>query len=267
MSFENEQEDVQADSSPEITEQSTPDSSPAPEATENTEANAAQAKSEDNVPFHQHPRFQEVIAERRALKEQNEAFAKQLREMQDNLRQLQPKEQPKDELMERLKGIDPQFAERFGKISEVDQLKQELAEFKAWREQSAAQQLQQQISSSKDKFYAENNVPADRRELYEAQLAFAAQHDTRLAQMTVADLPKVLKEIHDKLGKMFQSVERTTTKQFVEGKKAEAAKPASLKPGAPAKAVKKDSGPATREELLAEMRKAAKEQLRGDQEI
>jgi uncharacterized protein YdcH (DUF465 family) len=242
------------------TEQSTPDSN---ESSSSEASSAAPAqKSEDNVPFHMHPRFQEVISEKNALREQTQALAKQLEQLQSQMKSSQPAQ--KDELMERLKGIDPAFAERFGKLNEVDHLKNELAEFKQWREQSAAQQLQQQISSSKDKFYTENSVPSDRRDLYEALVNDIAGANPKL---TVNDLPAVMKQVHEKLGKMFQSVERSTTKNFVDGKKAEANKPSTMKPGAPAKAVKQDTTPLSRAEILAEMKKEAASSLRADKDI
>ena len=110
------EEDVSDGSSPQIetNEQQPADSAPSQESNES----APQQAKEDNVPFHLHPRFQEVIADKRALKEQNETFQRELQELREQIKRSQPQPQPtKDELMERLKGIDPAFAERFGKIS------------------------------------------------------------------------------------------------------------------------------------------------------
>lgn len=213
-----------------------------------------------------HPRFQELIARNNEYKarmeEQERTFQSRLKELESRIPAQQPQ---KDELMERLKGIDPAFAERFGKISEVDQLKQELQEFHQWRQEMADQQLKQQISSTKDKFYTENNIPEARRKIYEGQL-LAMRDEGHLDNVKVSDLPKVMKQIHDEIGKLFQAVERSTTKQFVENKRTEASKPAPLKPGAPAKSVK-TNGPISKEELMAEMRKNALSKLRSDSEI
>lgn len=225
---------------------------------------AASTSAEDNVPFHKHPRFQELIQERNSMKEQNAAFAKRLQEMEERLaKQHQPAPQ-KDELMERLKGIDPAFAERFGKIGEVDQLKQELAEFKQWREEAQAAQLRSQVQSSKDKFYTENNIPEERRSIYEALVQAEASKNPALK---VSDLPNVLKKVHEGLGKMFQNVERTTTKNFVDGKKNEAAKPASLPKGAPAQAKRAEQSSLSRAEILAQMRDEVLAEARANKDI
>lgn len=255
-------EDVISDSSTEEQTEQQPDSSSSP-AEETSSAAAPAPKSEDNVPFHMHPRFQEVISEKNAIKEQNAAFQRELQELKNQVKAATPAE--RDELMERLEGIDPKFAALLkGMRDELKTTKQALEEFSSWKQQSSAQTQAQQIKGMKDSFYSENKVPAERRDLYEAMVSNAAASNPNL---TVNDLPSVMKQVHEQLGKMFQSNERATTKQFVEGKKAEANKPSTLKPGAPAKNVKQDSAPLSRAELLAEMKKAASDSLRADKDI
>jgi len=212
-----------------------------------------------------HPRFKEVIEEKNSLKtrmeEQERTFQQRLKELESRLPAQQPQ---KDELMERLKSIDPAFAERFGKIGELDKIKQELSDFNQWRQQQAVQQVQQQISSTKEKFYTENSIPSERRELYEAMVRETAQANPKLG---ISDLPQVMKQVHEKLGKMFQTLERNTTKNFVAGKKAEANKPAPLKPGAPARAVNKEQAPLSRAELRAQMVQDALSDLAAEKDI
>jgi hypothetical protein len=245
--------DVNTESSSETVEQ-TEQSTDSSQESVSQEAAPVQQKAEE-VPFHEHPRFKELISEKNQYKNELQALAKRLQDMESRAPQAQP---PKDELMERLKGIDPQFAERFGKISEVDQLKQELNEFKQWKEQAAMQQTQQQIQSTKESFYTENKVPAERKDLYEALLERTVKADPSLQ---ISDLPRVLKSVHENIGKMFNTVERTTAKNFVDSKKADASKPATLKKGAPAQAVNKESNmsrndirEAIKAEALAEAR-------------
>lgn len=240
--------DVSPDSSSEA-EQQPADSSPSEEASGQA---APQQAKEDNVPFHQHPRFQELIAERRAIKEQNETFQRELQELRQQMKQSQPQQQSKDELMERLKGIDPVFAERFGKLSELDAVKQELAEMKAWRDQTSAQTVQQTVQSSKEKFYSDHKVPAEHREFYEAQVLLEAQKNP---QLRASDLPQVLKGVHERVSKLLTSTQREATKQLVENKQAAAAKPATQPKGVPAKAASGDKGPKNKAELRAEMAK------------
>lgn len=243
MSFE---DDVIDGSSPqEETNEQSADSAPVQESNESA---PPQAK-EDNVPFHLHPRFQEVIADKRALKEQNETFQRELAALREQVMRSQPKPQEsKDELMERLKGIDPAFAERFGKISEVDALKAELAEIKSWREQTNAQTANQSVESAKEKFYSENKVPVDHREFYEAAIVMAA----RDPKVKISDLPQIMKQVNEKMSKFVTSTQRDATKQLVDGKKAAAAKPSPQPKGAPASAGKSNA-PASKAEIRAQM--------------
>lgn len=221
---------------------------------------APQPPKPEELPFHEHPRFKELISEKNQYKNEIQALAKRLQDMESRA----PKAEPaKDELMERLKGIDPAFAERFGKLNEVDQLKQELNEFRQWREQSAAQQTQQVIQSTKDKFFTENSIPEDRRDLYDALVTRAAQADPSIQ---VSDLPKVLKQVHDSLGKMFQTVERNTAKNFVDTKKADATKPAPLKRGAPAQSLKQEAN-LSRNELREAIKAEALAEARANKNI
>lgn len=266
MSFENEN-DVSSESSPEVNEpqetHETPTSEPNEDKAEADKAAVAKA-AEDKIPFHQHPRFQELINEKNQWKTQFETQGRQLQEMAARLDKL-PKDSPqKDELMERLKGIDPAFAERFGKLGEVDKLKAELAEFKQWREQSANETLRQNIDTGKTKFYTENKVPAERHDVYNAMFMNMIRNDPRL---TINDLPKVMKTIHDTVGKMFTNVERGAVKQLADSKRADAAKPASLPRGSTANRAAGKESPMSKRDLQAAIIKESLDQIRSEKDI
>lgn len=253
------EQDVNTESSPEAIE--TNDQQPAVSEAPEAQDQSAQAQpKEDNVPFHLHPRFQEVISEKNALKEQLKEFQRQLEAM----KQQAPKQEPqRDELMERLKQIDPVFAERFARLNKVDELESKLAQFEQWQQQQAQASVQQTVQATKDKFYAENNIPAERRELYEAQLIMAAQADPSLR---TSDLPKVMKNIHDKMSKLFSSVERSTAKQLVEGKKAEAARPAPMPKGQAVKG-RQENAPLSPQEAKAQLIKDTLAEIRSAKDI
>jgi hypothetical protein len=76
--------DVMSDSSSEVSEQPEQQPAEAPEsnAAPEQEAAAPQQAEEDKVPFHLHPRFQEVIFQKNQLAEQTKALQTQLQEMQ-----------------------------------------------------------------------------------------------------------------------------------------------------------------------------------------
>ncbi len=225
---------------------------------------APKQDSEANVPFHLHPRFQEVISQKNELAEQNKAFARQMQEMQQQLQQMRQPAPQQDAVMERLKKIDPEFAERFGKINEVDEIKKQLAEFQEYRQQSAQRETQAQLSSMKDKFYSENNVPSERRAIYDAMVQSEAAKDPNLK---ITDLPKVMKSVHDNLDKMFKTVQRETTKQFVDTKKATASKPSSQPRGTPVKPGKGNNEPTDRATARQQVIKDIMSDIKAGKEI
>src|SRR6185437_3864696 len=183
MSFEDQQDEtIPSESSAEATEQQPTSGEGA--AAETTPA-AASAPSEDNVPFHKHPRFQELIQERNTFKEQIEAQAKVLQSLQDQVKKATPAE--RDELMERLAGIDPQFGALVKNMrDELKTARQQIDDFNQWRQTSSAQTAQQQVASTKTNFYTENKVPEERRGLYEAMIKQVADSNPKL---NISDLP------------------------------------------------------------------------------
>jgi hypothetical protein len=244
----NQEEDVIDGSSPqEETNEQQPAESTQPEETQ--EAAPQQAK-EDNTPFHMHPRFQEVISQKNQLAEQNKTFERQLQDLQRQLQALNKPEAPKaNPIRERLTGIDKEFAEYVGSVEKIPELEKQLQDFQEWRQQQAAQANQQAAVSTKEKFYSENKVPAEHREIYDAQIVAIANSNPKLQ---VSDLPQVMKGIHEKMTKLFQSTQRDATKQLVDAKKVSAAKPSTQPKGLPASSVKK-SAPASKADLRAEM--------------
>jgi hypothetical protein len=224
--------DVSSDSSSEIeqqTEQQPSDSAPAESA---PEANTAPAKTdEENVPFHLHPRFQEVIFQKNQLAEQTKALQQQIQEMQKNFAKQAPQQTEEDKLIARLKGIDPEFGGRF---AELDAMREQMRQFKDWQEQVAREKTQLEINSTKDKLYTEHNIPAERRSIYEAMIREQAIANP---QLQISDLPKVFKSVHDNISKLFGQVERQVTKSYVESKTAAASKPSPQPKGQPVKQV------------------------------
>lgn len=242
------EEDDISGSSPEQEEQNQPADSDSTQV-EASEPAPEPVKQEDQ-PFHMHPRFQEVISEKNALKEQNRIFEQKLQDMERRFQASQKQEAPKtNPVRERLTGIDKDFAEYVGSVEKIPEIQQQLQEFQQWKQEQAAREIQVQAANAEDKFYSENKVPAEHREIYNAQLRMIAQSNPNLQ---VSDLPKVLKDVHEKMTKLFKSTERAATKQLVVGKQADAAKPSTQPKGAPAKAGQKES-PQNSQSLRAQL--------------
>jgi chromosome segregation ATPase len=209
-----------------------------------------------------HPRFQEVIRDRNEAKEQHATLQRELAELKQTLKAATPAQ--KDELMERLEKIDPEFGGLLKTMrNELKEARQQLHDLSGWRNQSSAQTTQQQITSIKSDFYNTNKVPENRRAIYEAMAKAQADSNPKLQ---ISDLPQVMKQVHDSISKMFQVEQRATTKNFVDGKKNEASKPSTLPKGAPAKAGSKEQ-PVSKDDLRAQMIKEALSSVRGNKEI
>lgn len=226
--------DVPSDSSSEIEQQTEQQQSESPaesEAAPEQAAAAPQENLEDKVPFHLHPRFQEVIFQKNQLAEQTKALQQQIQEMNQRFQKMQPAQQSEeDKLIARLKGIDPEFGGRF---AELDALRNEMKAFKEWQQQSEAQKAQLEISSTKDRLYSEAKVSAEHKPIYEAMLIAEAQ---RNPQLQISDLPNVFKSVHENISKLLGNIQRETTKNYVQAKTAQAAKPAAQPKGQPVKA-------------------------------
>lgn len=182
-------------------------------AQQSQEANAAPAQKEQ--PFHEHPRFKELV-------EQKNAFARQVAEMRAQVEAIQsqkqqtqqPAKQSYDELFKELEGMNPNFSklqqEMYQKLSRADQVEAELQDLKSWREQSQAQQAVSQF----DNLCQENKVSERDKPMYKQLVANIAN----AKGSRVSDLPHVFKEAHDQMSKYLEDVRRTEREAYVSQK-------------------------------------------------
>lgn len=207
----------------------------------------------DNTPFHKHPRFQEVIQQNNEYKSQLQQYETNLREMQQRMQQYEQsyKAQPKPvspdtELFDRLKKIDPIFGNKFEAVSSVPE---QLAEFKAWKEEMETSRIRDQYNTGVTKLFADNKVPSEWQDLYQDRLQKIAMSDPRL---TVNDLPRVFKEVHEDFSKRFEGFKRNERASYVVDKAKDANIPNSQTKGK-TPAPKKPALPLDREEALREI--------------
>lgn len=212
-------------------EQEQQQSNEAQEGQEAVNQEAAPPQEEKReLPFHEHPRFKELIEQKNQFKQQVDQYTRQMADMERRFAELQKQNTPKpqDALMERLKGIDPEFADRFGKLNKVDEVEKQLQEFNEWRQEQAQERVRMEARSSIEKLFSENNVPKEMREIYEDRITAAANRDPNLG---VGDLPRVFKSIHDQMSSLLDRTKRETTKSYVTDKSATAQKPSSQPKG------------------------------------
>jgi exonuclease VII small subunit len=212
-------------------EQSGQDVSPEASSTpaeSNVSSSEAKAPVEKEIPFHEHPRFKEVINQKNEFSQRLQEAEKRFQELSSRFESSKPKEAtPESKLLERLKGIDPEFgswAEQQHAMKQ--QLEQKLTAMEQWKSSLESSQQMSQVTSSLEKLHTENNVPADLRDFYEAQLERAAKANPNL---TLQDLPKVYKEIHDRHSKYMESVKRDVLASYTQSKSKDAAIPSASK--------------------------------------
>lgn len=230
---------------------------------------AAAAQEEKQMPFHEHPRFKEVIEQKNQFKQQVELAERRIQDMERRFAEMTKQQEaarpkPQDALMERLKGIDPDFAERFGKLSEVDTMKQDLQEFKQWKEEQAHQAVRMEARNTMERLFTDNNVSKELRGIYEDRISAAASRNPNLG---VNDLPNVFKGIHEEMSKLLETTKRETTKNYVANKQQAAAKPSTQPKGKAAQAVNKQQFSKDPQQARAELVKQILEQSRAEKDI
>lgn len=206
---------------------SEPSSFSSPAETQSEQA-TQEAKPAEATPFHEHPRFKELIEQKNQQAEQLKAYQDQIRQFQQQMQALTPKQKtPEEALLERLKGIDPEFG---GWAENIDQTRRELAEFKSWKQNMELEQGRQQAQSALDSLYTEHKVSDEMKKLYRSEIESIAYNNPDLKP---SDLPKVFKQVHENLNKWAENYERSIRSKYVTEVKKETA-PATHTGGAPA---------------------------------
>ena len=214
------------------------------EETSSASASEAQeaASKEEQTPFHEHPRFKELVEQKNQAIQSQRQLETKLAELEKRFSQptqQTPSQAEKDELIEDLKKIDPRLAERlekFGKSSQtVEQLLSRLENFEKQAAQKEQQQVLQSAVAKVNQLHEANKVAPELREIINYKLdALYAQG--KLNQQTLeAEYKKAL----DGFNKFLESRDRETTKKYVEDKKKDSKIPTSQPKGTPAKAAPK----------------------------
>lgn len=222
---ENEGQEVESESGAE-------EASPEPAQTEGQEqASAAPAKeaNPDSAPFHEHPRFKELVEQKNQALSQQKALEERLAQFESRWQQQQaqaPKaEASKDELIEHLRTIDPRLADRLEKFTNAlpkfETMQTELQNFKQ-------EQFKTTAINTINGLHESNKVAPEMRQWINNQL------DLQYMQGTLKDIPSAYKSIHEGYSKFIEGVKRSTLEGYVPAKKADSNTPATLTKGKPA---------------------------------
>lgn len=217
-----------------------------------TQPQEAQAKE---TPFHEHPRFKELIEERKQMQEQLQTFQRQMQEQQSQFKSFSEKKPDQHAFVAKLAEIDPKYGEW---AQDMERTKQEFAELKAWKQEQARDQLVKEYTSSVDKLHETNKVPAEWREFVKSQIDAVAMSNPSLG---LKDLPKVYTDVYGKISKLMEGTKRAERASYVADKSKDGAVPASQPRGKVASG-KADTAPKSRDEMLASVVSSALKQHR-----
>lgn len=196
----------------------------------------AEAKPEDSSnDFDQrldkHPRFKELIEQKNQYSRQAQDYERRLAEMQKRIedmskpKQEDPEQVERQQLLDRLKGIDPVFAKNYEKALQAAKQVEELTQ---WKQQYETQQFQQAAVNTVNSLHETNKLSPEIRELYNAQL-IAAERAGQIR--SVEDVKNVYNQIHSQMTKMFEARDRQLRESYVADKKKDASVPTATSKG------------------------------------
>lgn len=184
--------------------------------------------SPDPAPFHEHPRFKELVEQKNTYAQQTKALQDQIAQMQARMEQLsKPAQQPKpaDELHQRLKGIDPVFGERF---EQLEAARQQVEEMRAWKEEMERERTRTQAVQTVNSLHEQHKVAAEDRDLYQSLLELQIQKNPT-ARME--DLPALYKNVHEMVSKRYDALKRSERESYVKEKSVDSKVPSSQPKG------------------------------------
>lgn len=246
--------------------------SPAATQTEGASQDAAPAVSNDKLtPFHEHPRFKEVIAQKNELSNQVQTYSQALQKIQAQMQEMQkafqarsqqPNNKPSyDAILNRLQQIDPEFGQFQSRVAQeiasVPELKQQFEELKQWRQEMEMQNLRSRAESSLNQLYEQHKVPENLRKYYKSQIREMALDQN---VNSVEDLPKLFGTVHQNVSKDLEDIRRSERESYVSQKKQDVT-PATQTGGTPA-----SQGPAKGPMSLDEKIKFVASELRRGKE-
>lgn len=240
-------------------------SSPSSEESSSSTPEQASPQAEaapKEVPFHEHPRFKELINYKNEASQRLQEYEKRFQELSSRIEQSnKPKEvSPEAKLLERLKGIDPEFGTWAEQQHQAKtQFEQQVKAINEWRAAQEAQSTRSQITSTLERLHTENKVPEPLREFYQAALQQAAQANPTLS---LQDLPNLYKGIHDKFSKFLESSKRETVASYSQSKAKDSSVPAPAKGTSPKQGSPKVEYSKNPEEARAQIVERAMKSLR-----
>lgn len=204
--------------------------SPSPEATSSESTPApqqnvatAEHKPDTQTPFHEHPRWKEVVEQKNQALKETRQLQSQMAEMQKRFESMSKPAKQADPMIERLKGVDPEFASYMEQIAGS---KQDIQALREWQQRVETDRVRTEAVNSVNRLHEQNKVPENLRELYNTQLE---QLVSKNPQARLEDIPVLFKQVHDQYSKIIDDIKRSERESYVKSKTKDAGLPASPK--------------------------------------
>jgi DNA repair exonuclease SbcCD ATPase subunit len=214
-----------------VSTESTASSETAPlaQSQEAASSNEAASAPQKEAPFHEHPRFQELVQQKNQSQQEFHKIQQAYQQLQSQFSQIQqqfnksnqPQKPSYDPLFEELKAINPAFAkfqeETYGKVQTIDEMKQELQDLRETYQADRTARDAQAAQSDFKRLCSDNKVSDTDAKMYQHYVANLAN----ARGSKVSDLPALFKEVHDELGKFFSERDRSTRESYTKQKAAD----------------------------------------------
>lgn len=217
--------------------------------------------AEKATPFHEHPRWKEMIAQRdqhaQELQEARRQLAEYNSKAQAAEKQRTQAEDPSRKLVERLKGIDPEFGTW---AEQQEEARAQYKEMLEWRKNMESERIRTTAETTLNSLNTELKIPVELQGFYRAQAQSMALANPRLG---VKDLPAIYKQIHSQMNGYLEAQRRADRESYVADKKVASQAPSSQPKGQPVGKAK-ESWPndpdAARRKLVADVLKSSRTQ-------
>lgn len=204
-------------------------------------AQAASKQTPEPTPFHEHPRFKELVEQKNQALSSQKALETKLAEIEARFSKAQEPQGPSkeqtelDSLIADLKKVDPRLAAQIEAASKaqssVQQLQQRLEQFEKQNVETQQSARVQTAVAKVNQLHESNKVSPELKQLINDKI------DLLYAQgkLNLQNIEAEYAREHGAYQKMFEGLKRTERESYVTDKKKDAQVPTSQPKGAPAK--------------------------------
>jgi hypothetical protein len=206
---------------------------------------APKQEQPEPTPFHEHPRFKELVEQKNQAIAAQKAMEQKLSQLEQNFQSRKAPEAPSKEqtelqsLIDDLKKVDPRLAAQIESAhkasSQVQQLQEKLAQFEQSQVQEARSREVQQAVSRINQMHETNKVSPELKTFINDKLDLMYAH----GKLNSQNLDTAYKEVYDGFKKFEDSLRRSERESYVKSKTADSKIPSSQPKGTPAKPASK----------------------------